>query len=82
MTLGTGGGHGGGTVGGRVIGGSSPDLSEIIFKTCERKGIFLTFFPLRHPRGKRRGKEADGELGEGLGRGRVFQGRGSSARGP
>lgn len=65
VTLGSGGGHGGGAVGGRAIGRSSPDLNKIIFKTCERKGIFLTFVPSRHPKGKRRGKEADGELGEG-----------------
>lgn len=52
-------------MGDRAIGGSSPDLNEIIFKTCKRKGIFLTFVPSRHPKGKRRGKEADRELGEG-----------------
>lgn len=54
-----------GAMGGRVIGGSSPDLNGIIFKTCKRKGIFLTFVPSRHPKGKRREKEADGEMGEG-----------------
>lgn len=54
-----------GAMGGRVIGGSSPDLNGIIFKTCKRKGIFLTFVPSRHPKGKRREKEAGGEMGEG-----------------
>lgn len=58
-----------GAMGGMAIGGASPDLNGIIFKMCKRKGIFLTFVPSRHPKGKRRGKEADGELGEEHGQG-------------
>lgn len=56
-----------GGVGDRVIGGPSPDLTKIIFKACKRKGLFLTFVPSRHPKGKRREKEGDGELQRGTG---------------
>lgn len=52
-------------MGGRAIGGSSPDLNKIIFTTCKRKGVFFTFVPSRHPKGKRRGKGAGGEFEEG-----------------
>lgn len=61
----------------RAIGGSSPDLNEIIFKTCKRKGIFLTFVPSRHPKGERQREEAEGLLREGLGRGRAWGAEGS-----
>lgn len=63
-------------MGGRVIGGSSPDLNGIIFKTCKSKGIFLTFVPSRHLKGKRRGKEADGESREGHEQGQRLPGEG------
>lgn len=46
------------------MGKSSPDLDGIIFKICKRKGIFLTFIPSRHPKGKRMDREANRELGE------------------
>lgn len=67
-----------GTAEGRAIGGSSPDLNKIIFKTCKRKGIFLTLVPSRHPQGKRRAKRQVESWKRGRRRGRGFHGRESS----
>lgn len=60
-----------------MIGGPSPDLTKIIFNACKRKGLFLTFVPSRHPKGKRREKEGDGELqrGTGVGQGLLREGK-------
>lgn len=52
---------------------------ELFLKCAKSKGIFLTFVLSRHPRGRRRGKEADGELGDVCKeQDRGFQGRGAA----
>lgn len=69
-------------MGGRAIGGLSPDLNGIIFKTCKRKGAFLTFVPSRDPKREKREKRQKENWERDIRRARGFQGRGTASESP
>lgn len=70
-------------MGGRAVVDPALNSMELFLKCAKKRGIFLTFVLSRHPRGKRRGKKADGELGEACEeQDRSFQGRGAAPECP